>query len=182
MSVAAPEQPLTVVIVGAGLAGALAARVLREKHTVKLYERMQTPLEVGAAINIGPNGVRILDSLHFDRVRAGSLAVCGTKVWNRAGELLMDKHTNYKDQYGADWLFQHRADLRAEFLKMATADPSSDSDADSSGGGGSDTHIPGRPAQVFWNCPVEEVDPEKGTVILASGEEVTADLVIGRLT
>jgi hypothetical protein len=29
---------------------------------------------------------------------------------------------------------------------------------------------------------VEEVDPEKGTVILASGEEVAADLIIGRLT
>ncbi|KAL2837585.1 hypothetical protein BJX68DRAFT_280156 [Aspergillus pseudodeflectus] len=178
MSVATPEQPLKVVIVGAGLAGALAARVLREKHTVKIYERMPTPLEVGAAINVGPNGVRILDSLHFDRARAGSLAVCGTKIWNKAGELLMEKHTDYKEQYGADWLFQHRADLRAEFLRMATADTSSASDADSSGGGGSDIYIPGRPAEVFWNCPVEEVDPEKGTLILASGEEVAADLII----
>lgn len=170
------QNPLTVVIVGAGLAGALAARVLREKHNVKIYERMPTPLEVGAAINIGPNGVHILDSLHFDRSRAGSLAVCGTKVYNKAGELQMDKRTNYKERYGADWLFQHRADLRAEFLRLATAD-SSNSDTPSSGG----TIIPGHPAQVFWNCPVTKVDPEEGKVILASGEEVSADLVIGKL-
>jgi salicylate hydroxylase len=167
------QNPLTVVIVGAGLAGALAARVLREKHNVKVYERMPTPAEVGAAINIGPNGVRILDSLHFDRSRAGSLAVCGTKVYDKAGQLKMDKYTNYKERYGADWLFQHRADLRAEFLRLATADSSDSSDTGSSG------IIPGLPAQVYWDCPVREVDPEEGKVILASGEEVSADLIIG---
>ncbi|KAF7588660.1 hypothetical protein BBP40_005411 [Aspergillus hancockii] len=161
-----PDQsPLTVVVVGAGLAGALAARVLREKHVVKIYERMSTPIEVGAAINIGPNGVRILDDLHFDRSKAGSLAVCGTKIYNKDGDLKMDKYIDYKEQYGSDWLFQHRADLRAEFLRMATAD------SESSG-------IPGQPAQVYWDCPVTQVDPEGGKILLASGEEVSADLII----
>ena len=165
-----PDQsPLTVVIIGAGLAGTLAARVLREKHNVKIYERMLTPVEAGAAINIGPNGVQILDTLHFDRSNAGSLAVCGTRVYDKDGDLKMDKYNNYMETYGSDWLFQHRADLRAEFLRMATAH------SESSG-------IPGQPAQVYWNCPVTEVDPEGGKIILASGEEITADLIIGDQT
>ncbi|KAH7084893.1 hypothetical protein BKA63DRAFT_401100 [Paraphoma chrysanthemicola] len=159
------HQPLDVVIVGAGLAGLLAARVLREKHSVTIYERTSTAQEAGAAINIGPNGVRILDTLHFDRLKAGSISVGATQVYNKDGKLTLDKTPDYAAQYGADWLFHHRSDLRAEFLRLATT-----SDADSG--------IAGRPAKIHWNTPVAEVDVEEGRVVLASGEEVFADLVI----
>lgn len=160
------DSPLNVVIVGAGLAGTLAARVLREKHNVTIYERTSTAQEAGAAINIGPNGVRILDALQFDRLRAGSISVGATRVYNKEGKLTLEKQTDYAAQYGADWLFHHRADLRAEFLRLATT-------SDENSG------IPGNPAKIHWNTSVADVDVEEGRVVLASGEEVFSDLVIG---
>lgn len=162
------DSPLDVVIIGAGLAGLLAARVLREKHNVKVYERSSSPIEVGAAINVGPNGVRILDTLGFDRSRAGSLPVAATKVFTKEGHLQLNENNNYKDKYGADWLFQHRADLRGEFLRLAT---------EATGVSG----IAGRPAEVLWDQKVIDIDPEEGQITLASGEQVKADLVIGKL-
>lgn len=160
------ERPLDVIIVGAGLAGTLAARVLREKHRVRVYERSSTPVEVGAAINIGPNGVKILDTLNFDRSRAGSLSVGATKIFTKEGRLTLDNQHDYANIYGADWLFQHRADLRSEFLRLATEE------SDKSG-------IPGMPAEIFWDEKVVEVDAEEGRVVLASGGEIRADLIIG---
>ncbi|KAG5797859.1 hypothetical protein H9Q69_003087 [Fusarium xylarioides] len=159
------DKPLDVIIIGAGLAGLLAARVLREKHNVKVYERSSTPIEVGAAINVGPNGVRILDTLGFDRSRAGSLPVAATKVFTKEGHLQLDEKNSYVEKYGADWLFQHRADLRGEFLRLATEDTGI-------------SGIPGRPAEVLWDQKVIDIDAEEGRITLASGEQVEADLVI----
>ncbi|KAJ4234621.1 hypothetical protein NW759_001615 [Fusarium solani] len=159
------ESPLNVAIVGAGLAGLLAARVLREKHNIKVYERASVPAEVGAAINIGPNGVRILDTLGFDRLNAGSQSVGATKIFTREGKLTLDEKHNYAEKYGADWLFQHRADLRNEFLRLATQETAI-------------SGIPGKPAQIFWDQRVVNISPEQGWITLDSGEKIHADLVI----
>lgn len=160
-------QPLDVAIVGGGIAGTLAARVLREKHNVTIYERSRALTEVGAAINVGPNGVQILDTLGFDRKRVGSLAVEQTKSYGVNGDLLHHLKRSYVDDFGADWLFQHRADLRNEFVRLATDESKA-------------LGIQGEPAKMQWGVEVVGVDVEAGLLKFADGGEVKADLIIGK--
>lgn len=160
----AESDRLNIAVVGGGLAGALSARVLREKHDVTIYERSKSASEVGAAINIEPNGVKILETLGFDRSKVGSLAVGRTKTWNKEGKVMLDNPLHCQKEYGADWLFNNRADLRNEFLRLATAEDSS---------------LPGKPSKLHFGAEVTDVDVDTGKLLLADGEEVQADLIIG---
>jgi salicylate hydroxylase len=160
------EPPrLNIAIVGAGIAGALAARVLREQHDVCIYERARCATELGAAINIGPNAVKLLETLGFDRARVGSLAAHRMRTYNHKGDLLQDALRDFKQEFGADWLFQHRADLHHEFLRLATDDR--------------DPAILGSPARIKYQTDVVRADPESATLLLADGTEERYDMVIG---
>ncbi|KAH7014776.1 hypothetical protein EDB80DRAFT_747965 [Ilyonectria destructans] len=96
------------------LAGPLAARVLREHHNVRVYERSSTPVE----------------------------------------HAVDEKHD-----------YPAKADLRGEFLRLATEEPSK-------------SGIPGMLAQVFWDEKVVDISPQENRVVLSSGEEIQADLII----
>lgn len=158
---------LDVTIVGAGLAGAIAARVMREKHNVTIIERFSGGHEVGAAINLGPTAVKIIDNLGFDRKRAGSVVANSVRSLDKAGKLLQTNDmTKFACISQADWLFQHRADLWSEFVRLATA-PSAT------------LGISGQPAKVLWGSEVVSVDVESGDVVLADGGKIGSDLIIG---
>lgn len=157
---------LNIAIIGSGLAGCLAARILREQHTVTIYERDTAKAEAGAAINLGPNAVHILNSVGFDRRRACSIPVTRVLSYNKQGELTRESIHDYVQEFGADWLFHHRVDLRDELLRLATA-PSEE------------LGLSGEPAKVRYGARVVGGDVEEGRVILEDGEVVEADLVIG---
>ena len=106
---------LKVVIAGGGLAGVLAAAVLRAQHDVIVLEKSSSTGEVGAAISIGPNGVRLLEQLGVDRARIKSIGIRRMRIWDASGELAENVEIDPAQEFGADWSLQHRADLHEEF-------------------------------------------------------------------
>lgn len=158
---------LRVTIIGAGLAGTITGRVLREQHDVTILEKFPAGHELGAAINIGPCAVKILLDLGFDRVRAGSITAELARTFDRHGNKLQESDmAAFAKMADAPWFFQHRADLWNEFHRLATAE---------------DIGVKGKPCKVIWGADVVDVDVESGDVTLADGTKIESDLVVGML-
>jgi 2-polyprenyl-6-methoxyphenol hydroxylase-like FAD-dependent oxidoreductase len=80
----------TVLIIGAGLAGLAASiRFGQLGYTSKVFERTSSPKTIGGAINIAPNGVRLLDRLGvLDEVRNQGCTVRSFELYNHKGVYL----------------------------------------------------------------------------------------------
>ncbi|KAJ9625937.1 hypothetical protein H2203_004706 [Taxawa tesnikishii (nom. ined.)] len=163
------QTPLNVAIIGGGLVGLLAARVLREQHTVTVYERSQHGGEYGAALGFGPSVTAILNSLDFDRTRVQACSMALTLAYNKQGELIFTRDTNMVRQklsVTGEYLLSYRKDLYTEFLRLATM-PSQD------------LSVTGQPATIMYGKEAVRVDTESGDVSFADGSSVRADLVVG---
>ncbi|GAA6022639.1 hypothetical protein JCM8202_005029 [Rhodotorula sphaerocarpa] len=157
----ADSQQLDVLVIGAGIAGLAAAIALRH-HNVTVLEQSRFKEEVGAAIHLGPNAAKI--ALEWG-MRLENLNSPETQWYHELGH---DGNTHFKipifarKEFGAPWLLNHRVDLHSELRRMATAEDG-----------------PGKPANVRTSAKVVEVDSESGTVTLADGEKLHADVIIG---
>ncbi len=61
------KRPLRVAIIGAGIGGlAAAVALLQRGFEVAIYERVTKLEEVGAGLQIGPNGVKVLRALGLE--------------------------------------------------------------------------------------------------------------------
>ncbi len=127
-----------VAIIGAGIAGLAAAISMRRSgHDVTVYERSSFKMEVGAAINMPPQAVRIMRawdlptpmtsteehtlgqreprSDHSQQSTFGGTILSGTQRVNfKTGQPMPgQKFDEIAEQYGAPFVSYHRADLHA---------------------------------------------------------------------
>lgn len=145
------------IVVGAGIAGLSAAIALNKAgHDVVVYERSGFRNEVGAAITVTSNGVRVLKSWGFDPKAAGAVVASRFEMANgkTLETLYNEPFDDVESRFGYPVHFYHRVDLHRELRKLA----------ESLG------------TQIKLTSPVEDVDAEGAVRI---GEQwVSADLVV----
>ncbi|KIW31124.1 hypothetical protein, variant [Cladophialophora immunda] len=165
-------KELSVLVVGAGIAGLCAAIALRRAgHRVKILERSALLDEIGAAITLAPHAVRIFRSWGLDGAREAA-----ARLIPRLGQTFIDSatlaelaptdRTNFAAEYGAPYLFAHRVDLHAALRALATGPDGA-----------------GRPAELRTSCTAVDYDAETGRVRVAEtttedGWEPAVDLVV----
>ncbi|WP_297341698.1 FAD-dependent monooxygenase [Pseudophaeobacter sp.] len=151
---------LNVTIIGAGIGGLAAALILQRKGAqVTVLEQSEAVSEVGAGLQITPNGLAVLTALKLNDAVAWSS--------QRAKAVVLRGHRDGRevlrldlDQYAADlrYYFVHRADL-IKILVVAAREAG---------------------VQVRLLQKVERVDcGPKPIVHLANGAQCGGDLVIG---
>ncbi|KAF8141059.1 hypothetical protein K438DRAFT_1785062 [Mycena galopus ATCC 62051] len=153
---------LQVSVVGAGIAGLTAALALRRNgHRVQVFEASHHKTEIGAALGVPLNALRVLEHLGISRenlkgvpfskpvtIDAQSGESKTTIPSAGAGESIMS-------------LSCHRSDLYEELKRLATGDGH------------------GPPVDLRLEAKVLACDPEQGTISLTNGETVQADLILG---
>jgi len=155
------RRPLRVAIIGAGIGGLAAACALRQRgFEVALYERATQLGEIGAGLQIGPNGVRVLRALGlgeelkrnaFEPINMVSLK------WDDASLRFREPMKGfYLEKFGAPYMTAHRADLHG-MLRAAIGEA---------------------PLHLGVNCV--GADSVNGTAVarFAGGGEAEADIVI----
>lgn len=152
---------LSVVVVGAGIAGLTTASALaRAGISCRVYEQTVELGEVGAGIQLAPNATRLLSRLGSIRLveRAVTPEALEMRRWDD-GDVLGTTALGQAclEEYGAPYYALHRADLHRCLLDLVPAD----------------TIVLGRRA-----AGVRET-PDGAEVRFTDGTTDTADLVIG---
>lgn len=157
-------MPLTITILGGGIAGLTAAMALRLKgHHVTILEKSSFSQESGAAIHLGPNCSGILYRLGMRPERVGANLLTGMAHWNGEGEVKSNIDlTEVNKQWANPWLLIHRKDLHQE-LKRVALSPDGE----------------GPVPQLHLGCMACDIDVEAGTVWLQDGRTFQSDVIIG---
>ena len=154
-----------IVIVGGGIGGlATALAVVRHGHRVVVLERADRFGEIGAGIQLAPNGIHALERLGLgEEVRARAVNVDELRFMDG----LTDEHVvsmplteSYRRRFGNPYVVVHRAELHTLLLDACRASPLVELRGGSTAAG-------------------YEQDPVSASVVLTTGERVTGDAVVG---
>ncbi|KAF2878221.1 putative salicylate hydroxylase [Massariosphaeria phaeospora] len=158
-------MPLKIIVVGAGIAGLIAAIALRQAgHEVEIFEKSAFATEIGAALIISPNGARVLSTLGFSFSNARAVLMDQWSVF-RGDTMTTMANVDMraaKERFGAEAWAVHRVDLHNELLRLAK-------------GGEGDGW--GAPVKLHLGCEVVDAEAQ-GSIVVKGGERYTADLVV----
>ncbi len=154
-----------VLIAGAGLGGLTAGLALMQRgHRVRIYEQATDLREIGAGVQLGANGTRLLISLGLEEAMLKVVCVpMGRefRLWS-TGQAWMpfDVGEESVQRFGAPYWMLHRGDFHAVLLDaVRRADP--------------DAVQPGKACVGF------EQTTSRVTLLLANGERVEGEVLIG---
>ena len=150
-----------VIIIGAGLGGLAATVGLRQRgFEVEVYEQAPELGEIGAGINITPNGAKVLNAFGLgDEARrfgniAPELTMCDMKTDER---LFGFAWSEFETRYGQPQYQFHRADLLG-LLQRA---------------------VPESAIRLNARCVGVSTTETSAAITLESGEQIEGDVVIG---
>lgn len=157
---------MTVVIIGAGIAGLAAAVALRQAgRKIIILEKYDNKREVGFAVSVSPNASTVLQSLGVD-FKSARMVHCTEEVIIQAAParpfqvLWRSSLANLEKDYGAPWMTVHRVDLHNYLRDLATTE------------GGA-----GVPVEIMEGVSAMHFD-SAGSITLQNGELLTADLIV----
>ena len=155
------HRPLRIAIIGAGIGGLAAAVALRQRgFEVALYERVAKLEEVGAGLQIGPNGVKVLRALGLEDelMRNAFEPLSIMSITYDEGRLRFRQPLKAvaREKYGAPYMTAHRADLH-NLLRRAAGDA---------------------PLHLGAHCVGADTVGRTAVARFADGSEVEADVVI----
>jgi salicylate hydroxylase len=156
------KRPLRIVIVGAGIGGLAAACALRQRgFEVAIFERADKLEEVGAGLQIGPNGVRVLRALGLgEELRRNAFEPTNmvSLKWDDASLRFREPMRGfYLEKFGVPYMTAHRADIHG-MLRAAVA---------------------GVPLWLCAHCVGADTVDDTAVARFADGTQAEADLVIG---
>jgi salicylate hydroxylase len=157
------KRPLKVLIIGCGLGGlSCAISCLKEGLDVQIIEKSKEIKEVGAGIQVPPNGTRVLQHYNLvDKIKeAGGVSIVKHQLLRYSnGKVLCsrpDEEWNEKE-LGALWYVIHRADYHLVLLNEAKR----------------------RGAKIRLGCEITDIDFNAPYAITSEGEVLYADAIIG---
>ncbi|KAJ7059658.1 hypothetical protein C8F01DRAFT_1084796 [Mycena amicta] len=120
-------KPLHIAIIGAGIAGLTAAVAFRkEGHTVEVFESAAQSREIGAALALTTNAIRVLRYLGLDMARLRACDYLGVTWFSGGSGGEEGKFDPLRYSHTVDGvppgIMCHRSDLHSELKRLATLD------------------------------------------------------------